>query len=83
MTSDTKGEINYGVNHLTTTTCVQPNKKLKRKVKFAQKTYSFCRNAPFDERNILYWSIFLKLKIEGEKFFHNPQIGRLLYMVYV
>ena len=73
----------YGASHLTTTTCVQPNKSLKRKVKFAQKTYSFCRNAPLDERNISYWPIFLKLKIEGEKFSHNPQIGGLPYMVYV
>ena len=46
-------------------------------------TTTCVQNALLDERNISYWPIFLKLKIEGEKFSHNPQIGGLPYMVYV
>ena len=68
------------MNQLTTTTFVQSNENLNKKVKSALKTSFFCRNAPFDERNIIYWWIFLKLKIEGEIISHNPQIDRLVYV---
>jgi hypothetical protein len=51
-----------------------------RKVSFAQISYSFSRNAPFDVRNVSSEVILLKVKIDGVIPLSHPQIGGLPYM---
>jgi hypothetical protein len=49
---------------------------------FAQISYSFSRNAPFNVRNVSSEAILLKVKIDGVIILSHPQIGGLPNIVY-
>ena len=61
--------------HLVATYCVQSDLNQIRKVNFHCIPYPFSRNASFDEGNIYFEVILLKLKIDGVICFAPPQFG--------
>jgi len=65
----------YGAVHLCTTNFVQVHKIQIRKVSFVQISYSSCRNASFDQRNLTSKPILLKLKTEWVYFFSLPKLA--------